>query len=196
MIFFRLNYFLFRWWLVQGFIAPCIFDEFQEYLLIKVVLKELPFQNWIRVKELLTFNLLLYFIDLVLFVFNFFLLQKLLSCLIVSVSKNFINCKINFPKYPFDESWQNRDDNKVHETEVKHDIAVILRISPAVIVSNNRPTSFSKNLNHHVLSVSEIFERCKLCIAIVVWRTICWVWVVKYFHSNDCEYEKDKQEQW
>lgn len=55
----------------------------------------------------------------------------------------------------------------MHDAEKDHDVAEVLRISPAVIVGQHGPSRFSQNLHHYVLGLDESAEGRELLVLVV-----------------------------
>ena len=113
----------------------------------------------------------------------------------ISICENLINCKINFPKNTFDKGRNNWYNDNMHKAKEKHDITIILRISPTVIKSNNRPTSFSNYLNHEILRMNKCIKWSKLLISIVIWWTISCIRISKDLHPYNTKKKKCEKKQ-
>jgi hypothetical protein len=129
--------------------------QFPVNLKIKFIFDQLPLNNSICFNFLLffqlnfnLFKLLSFFCQLILC----FLLLFLFNC---PVFKLTLHTKIYLPKYSFYHCCNYQHDNDVHQDEIEHYESKIIRISFSVIKGNQRPTSFSQNLNHNILGVNE-----------------------------------------
>ena len=110
-----------------------IFSDPDENPLIEVVLIELPLEDGIGSDVLLLNNLLIDLPDFLGPLLIFLLLLAFLLGLNFPIIEDLINRKIHLPEYPLDKRGNNICDNDVHDAEVHHNVAEILRVSPTVI---------------------------------------------------------------
>jgi hypothetical protein len=118
-----------------------------------------------------------------LFIFLLFLL--FLDGLSLPFSEDGIDCKIDFPEDALDECGNDIDNDDVHEAKIGHDIAIVLRVAPAVVKGDHRPPSLGQYLDHNVMGLNESSEGGELLVLVIVRRAFGCVAVVEELHADD-----------
>ncbi len=110
-----------------------------------------------------------------------------------SVLENSVDCEEDLPKDALCEGSDDVDDYEVHEAEVEHSVAIILRIFPAVIEGNHRPACLCHDLNHNILSLYEGFKGRVLLVHVIGWGSVQRDGVVEKLHADDGKDIKEEE---
>lgn len=121
--------------------------------MIKLVLDELTFNDWIGIKPHATFNGIIDILYLLGFVYDFLLFELFLKAIFISGGEDSIDGEENLPEDALDECGYHIDNGDMKEAEVEHDVGEVLGCSPAVIERHIRPPCLSQH-HHHKLHSS------------------------------------------